>query len=335
MRTREAAPRDWAKTQNNLAIAYIDMAERSGDQAYVARAAEAYRAALSETPREDDPLVWATLMNNLGDALTRLGGEHLEEAVSVHRAALAERPRERVPLLWAASQENLGSALVNLGKHQSNPALIKEAIAAYDAALEVGTRERVPLQWSGLHYNLGNAYGNLADFADADRHLRKRCSTIARRCSRRPSNARRSSGARRSTCWVRLWSLGEERSDNALRRQGVEAQRESLKLYTRERNAADWAITVYILGTKYHRLGLLERNQTDLQEATQHWLSRWNSTRASAMLSIGPIRSPPMPMLWRTWPIRPATRRSSWRRSTHSRPRSASIRGKRRRYRGP
>ena len=71
-RPRHKAPKLWAKTQNNLAIAYADLAERSGDSALLDRAIESYRAALTETSRSDEPLEWAAMMNNLGDALRGL-----------------------------------------------------------------------------------------------------------------------------------------------------------------------------------------------------------------------------------------------------------------------
>ena len=268
VRTRASYPRDWAKTQNNLAIAYLDLAERKGDPAYVERAVEAYRAALTETSRASDPMTWATLMNNLGDALSRQGGDRLDDAIATHRAAMEERRRDRVPMLWAASQENLGSALVALGKHRGDATAIAEGIAAYGAALEVVTRERAPLHWSGLHYNLGNAHGDLAGFDKAADNLQAAVSHY--RDALLEETFERSPEQWAKTQYMlgeRLWTLGELTSDNALRRQGIEAQRASLRLYTRARNEADWAITVYILAMKLHRLGVIGQTLADVSEA--------------------------------------------------------------------
>ena len=106
--------------------------------------------------------------NNLGIALTRLGGSgesgaaRLEEAVSAYRAALEERTRERVPLDWATTQNNLGAALEVLGERESGTARLEEAVAMYRAALEVRTRESVPLDWAYSQHTLANALAVLA-----------------------------------------------------------------------------------------------------------------------------------------------------------------------------
>ena len=57
----------------------------------------AYRAALEEWPREQEPLNWATIQNNLARVLETLGGREegtarLEEALVAYRAALRSRP---------------------------------------------------------------------------------------------------------------------------------------------------------------------------------------------------------------------------------------------------
>jgi hypothetical protein len=116
--------------------------EQSGQSDQLAEAIAAYRAALTEWTRERVPLQWAMTQNNLGNALTSLGGREsgtarLEEAVEAYRAALTERTRERVPLDWAMTQNNLGAALQRLGERESGTARLEEAVAAFDAALEV------------------------------------------------------------------------------------------------------------------------------------------------------------------------------------------------------
>ena len=102
------------------ATGYLDRGEAQGDNAALLFAIAACRAALKERPRERVPLDWATIQNNLGVALFRLGEresgtELLEEAVVAYRAALEERTRERAPLEWAGTQNNLGIALQTLG----------------------------------------------------------------------------------------------------------------------------------------------------------------------------------------------------------------------------
>ena len=128
--------------------------EQTGNNSALAEAIAAYRAALQEHTREQEPLQWATRQNNLGTALSALGEREggtarLEEAVSAFRAALQECTRERVPLDWAMTQTNLGTALWRLGEREGGTARLEEAVSAFRAALQEWTRERVPLQWAG------------------------------------------------------------------------------------------------------------------------------------------------------------------------------------------
>ena len=139
-----------------------------GDNAALADAANIYRNGLLLVPRSQLPLDWATTQNNLGNALSTLGGREsgtakLDEAVAAYREALTERTRERVPLDWAAAQNNLGAALKVLGERESGTAKFDEAVAAFREALKEWTRERVPLQWATTQNNLGIALRALGE----------------------------------------------------------------------------------------------------------------------------------------------------------------------------
>jgi len=121
---------------------------------------------LSHWRRERVPLDWAMTQNNLGNALSALGGREsgtarLEEAVAACRAALLEYTRERAPLQWAMTQNNLGNALQTLGGRESGTTRLEEAVEAFRAALLERTRERVPLDWAMTQNNLGTALGAL------------------------------------------------------------------------------------------------------------------------------------------------------------------------------
>jgi tetratricopeptide (TPR) repeat protein len=100
------------------------------------KAVAAYREALKERARERVPLDWAMTQNNLGSALSILGGREngtakLEEAVATYREALKEWTRERVPLQWAMTQNGLGNALSDLGRRESGTAKLEEAVATF------------------------------------------------------------------------------------------------------------------------------------------------------------------------------------------------------------
>jgi len=114
------------------------------------------------------PLDWAMTQNNLGSALSILGGREngtakLEDAVAAYREALKEWTRERVPLQWAMTQNGLGNALVRLGEQENGTTKLEEAVAAYREALKEQTRERVPLQWARSFGNEGIALMLLAE----------------------------------------------------------------------------------------------------------------------------------------------------------------------------
>jgi len=88
------------------ASALFRQGDEFGDNAALGSAIDRYRIILSGTPRERDPLAWATTQTNLGLALETLGEresgtDKLEEAVAVFREALKEFIRDRVPLEWA------------------------------------------------------------------------------------------------------------------------------------------------------------------------------------------------------------------------------------------
>jgi hypothetical protein len=74
-----------------------------------------------------DPIKWARVQSDLGNALSTLGERErgtarLEEAVAAHRAALSVLTRERAAHAWAATQNNLGGTLAKLGQRESGTA---------------------------------------------------------------------------------------------------------------------------------------------------------------------------------------------------------------------
>ena len=70
---------------------------------------ERYTFLLNLMPRERVPLDWAGTHNNLGNALSTLGGREstarLEEAVAALSRRAEERTRDCVPLDWGATQD--------------------------------------------------------------------------------------------------------------------------------------------------------------------------------------------------------------------------------------
>ncbi|MEG3954091.1 CHAT domain-containing tetratricopeptide repeat protein, partial [Microcoleus sp. herbarium2] len=160
IRTREAFPEKWAKTQNNLAIAYSERIRgEKADNIEVAIAS--YTAALSVLTRDAFPEYWAKTQNNLAIAYrNRIRGdkaENIENAIASYTAALSVRTRDAFPEKWAMTQNNLGEAYRNRirGEKAEN---IEQAIAHYDNALTIRTRDAFPQGHTETLSNLGNLY---------------------------------------------------------------------------------------------------------------------------------------------------------------------------------
>jgi tetratricopeptide (TPR) repeat protein len=154
---------DWARTQNNLGIAWATLP--TGDRGEnLRKAIAAYTAALEVFTRAAHPADWAATQNNLGAAWADLPtgdrGENLGKAIAAYTAALEVRTRAAHPADWAMTQNNLGVAWADLptGDRGEN---LRKAIAAYTAALEVYTRAAHPVEWATTQNNLGNAWLNL------------------------------------------------------------------------------------------------------------------------------------------------------------------------------
>ncbi|HIK09349.1 MAG TPA: tetratricopeptide repeat protein [Oscillatoriaceae cyanobacterium M33_DOE_052] len=163
--TREAYPEQWAREQwartlNNLAIAYNNRI-RGERAANLEQAIECYQAALQVYTREAYPEDWAMTQNNLATAYrNRIRGEsaaNLERAIKCSQAALQVYTREAYPEDWAMTQNNLANAYSDRirGERAAN---LERAIKCYQAALLVRTREAYPEKWAMTQNNLAIAY---------------------------------------------------------------------------------------------------------------------------------------------------------------------------------
>jgi tetratricopeptide (TPR) repeat protein len=130
--TRDRAPQEWARTQNNLGNALTRLGEIEKRPGPLKEAIRVFDAARDEWSRVRSPLRWATVQHNLGVALAKLGEiagmSHLQKAIDAFRDALQERTSDLVPRDWAMTQLNLGNALHVLGKRKKNITLLCEAL---------------------------------------------------------------------------------------------------------------------------------------------------------------------------------------------------------------
>jgi tetratricopeptide (TPR) repeat protein len=247
-------------------------AER-GDNAALLQSMSAYRALLDEWPRDQAPLVWATMQSNLGAVLTTLGERepgtaHLEEAVAAFRAALEEQTRDRAPLDWAMTQMNLGSALWRLSGREPGTTRLEQAVAAHRAALEEWTRDRAPLNWATAQTNLGIALQSLGD-RDGD-IARLEEAVAAHRAAlaewtrdRVPLNW----AMAQTNLGSALLSLGGRETGTGHLEEAVAAFHAALEEQSRDRVPLDWASTQTGLGLALMNLGEREAGTARLEEA--------------------------------------------------------------------
>ncbi len=225
--------------------------------------------------RSQHPMGWATIQNNLGNALQTLGirestTERLEQAIEIYHAALQVQTRERAPSGWATLQNNLGSALLAIGKREAGPARVEEAVKAYHLALEERPRGHMPLEWAMTQNNLANALSILGErqndttvLKEAVQSYRAVLEHLAR--ERVPLAWAMTMNNLGGT----LASVGERESGTAWLEQAVWTYRAALEERTRDRVPLDWAITQKNLGGVLVTLGLREQGTLRLEQAIQ------------------------------------------------------------------
>ena len=161
--TPEAAPLQYAMTQNNLGTAYSSLP--TGDRAAnLEQAIACYREALRFRTPEAAPLEYATTQNNLGSAYADLPtgdrAANLEQAIACYRQALRVYTPEAAPLDYAMTQSNLGVAYARLQDYA-------RAIEEYDRAIALNPEDATP------YYNKACAYALMGNPKDACQWLDK------------------------------------------------------------------------------------------------------------------------------------------------------------------
>ena len=161
--TPEAAPFDYAATQNNLGLAYADLPV--GDwAANLQKAIACYEQALRFRTPEAAPFDYAATQNNRGEAYCQLPvgdwAANLQKAIACYEQALRFRTPEAAPLDYATTQNDLGNAYLQfpVGDRAAN---LQKAIACYEQALRFFTPKDAPLDYAATQNNRGEAYRQL------------------------------------------------------------------------------------------------------------------------------------------------------------------------------
>ncbi len=153
-------PLDWARTQNNLASAYITRI--TGEKANnLEKAISCCENALQVYTHKAFPDGWADSQIILGEAYrNRIKGEkadNLEKAISCCENALQVCTRKVFSDKWAGTQNNLAAVYHKRIKGDKAENL-ENAITCYQNALQIHTHEAFPYEWARIQNNLGLAY---------------------------------------------------------------------------------------------------------------------------------------------------------------------------------
>ena len=157
---RQPGSEKYAKTQNNLAIAYSNRIKGSRAD-NLESAIGFFEAALTVYTLEDFREYWATTQNNLAAAYrNRIKGsraDNLESAIGFFEAALTVYTLKDFPEDWAMTQNNLAIAYYDRinGSRADN---LESAIGFFEAALTVYTLKDFPEDWAMTQNNLAIAY---------------------------------------------------------------------------------------------------------------------------------------------------------------------------------
>ena len=269
--TRRGFPHDWAKTQLNLAAAYV-LRIRGERADNIERAIEHCKQALQVCTREAFPAEWAMTMNNLAGAyLYRIRGEradNLEEAIKHARQALTVYTRQAFPQMWATTVNNLAGAYLYRiwGTKADN---LEEAIRNYRQTLTVYTRQTFPPEWARTMNNLAGAYlyrirGARADnLEEAIKHATQALTVYTRQTF--PAEW---AGSTNNLAAAYLGRIRGERADNL--EEAIKHATEALTVYTHQAFPEKWAETMNNLALAYSdRIRGVRAD--NLEEAISHY----------------------------------------------------------------
>ncbi len=258
----------------------------------------AYRKALAYTSPEGDRLAWATLQNDLGNALRQYGSRSasvdatrlLTEAVTAHGRALATYSREQRPQDWARTQSNLAYSLEALGTRLTGKLatemLARSAAACY-SALEVQDNNQSSEDWAWTQHILGNILTE-----QGDRLAGESAGQLLSKAVVAYNNALK---VRTRAQHPQEWAATQKNLGNALNTLGsrsvgknstkflaeaATAYRRALEVYTPEQRPQDWARTQSSLGIALNEQGIRSTGQ----EAAQLLAEAVNAYRSSLLL---------------------------------------------------
>jgi len=259
--TPSAAPLAYATTQNNLGIAYSNLAKIEDRAANLQRAIESYQAALQYRTSTAVPLDFAQTQNNLGTAYWNLSeiedrAANLQRAIESYQAALQYWTPTTAPLDYATTQNNLGIAYSNLAAIEDRAANLQRAIESYQAALQYWTPTTAPLAYATTQNNLGASYWDLSEIEDRAANLRRAIACYQAALEyRTPSAAPMDYAMTQNNLGTAYRDMSEIEDRATNLRRAIECYQAALQYYTPSAAPMDYAMTQANLGITHEDLG--------------------------------------------------------------------------------
>jgi hypothetical protein len=179
----DAAPPDYAMTQNNRAILLGALAGLAGEdrRARLGAALAACDEALRYYRPDTAPLAYAVTQNNRATLLRELAGltgedrrARLGAALAACDEALRFRRPDTAPLAYAMTQNNRATLLSEMAglPGEDRRGRLLEALAAYDAALQHYRPDTAPLAYAATQNNRATLLRHIAGVPGEDRRAR-------------------------------------------------------------------------------------------------------------------------------------------------------------------
>jgi tetratricopeptide (TPR) repeat protein len=167
-RTPDAAPLEYAETQNNLGVAYTCLA--TTDFTYLKRAVECFQRALEHLTPDSTPLQYFIVQGNIGAAYLRLAdfdlkdrAANLKRAIEYFQRALKYCSPKAALVSYPRQQNTLGDAYFRLAHIEDRDLNLYRAVECYQRALKYFTPDIAPEEYAETQYDLGLAYQALKD----------------------------------------------------------------------------------------------------------------------------------------------------------------------------
>lgn len=162
----------YKKNLGNALIALARLSAGSEAAGFVKRAVSEFESGLKFCSKDQSPTQWATLQNNLGNALSdrALAGDAwnldlLNQSIAAYEAASEVWNVREYPSRWASNQNNIGSSLAQIAETISGAEgaeIFSKAIVRFELALKVFTFDQMRLDWAQVYSNICMARGNKA-----------------------------------------------------------------------------------------------------------------------------------------------------------------------------